>query len=83
MEAIVAIILGEEELEVCLRILDVSDLIILVDEVANDRSAKLLIEKMTCLPQALQVSSEYRVLWKTGIKAIEHIGGCDVEAGLP
>jgi hypothetical protein len=31
----VAIILGEEELEVCLRVSDASDLVLAVDEVAD------------------------------------------------
>jgi hypothetical protein len=35
----VAIILGEEELEVCLWVLDVSDLIFVIDVVARDLSA--------------------------------------------
>jgi hypothetical protein len=40
LDAIVAIILGNEELEVCLWVVDASDLIFVIDEVARLKLAR-------------------------------------------
>jgi hypothetical protein len=71
----VAVVLGDEELEICLRVLDASDLISIVDEVARQWLAPPIVWKVSFSPQPFEVGREDGVLWKTGIEASKHFDG--------
>jgi hypothetical protein len=71
LDAIMAIILREEELEVCLRVADASDLVLVVDKVAAYSLAGSVAGKVS-LPQFLKCVREFGVFWETRGETAEH-----------
>lgn len=77
LDAIEAVILGEEEFEVSFLVLDASDLIFVVDEVTTSiYKQEMRPEGERNSPKALEIGWVDRVFRKTRVETAKHGGTC-------